>query len=59
MPSRFVPDFVDGVRLVWRRVRAKGRPLWTAENDGHEQAEDAEHYIKGMYVYSTLYTKSL
>jgi len=41
---------------------AKGKTIMdTAENDGDEQAiEDAEHYIiKGMYVYSTLYTKSL
>jgi len=38
----------------------KGKTLMdTAENDGDEQAEDAEHDIKGMYVYSTLYTKSL
>jgi len=34
MRSRFVPYFVDGVRLetgVWRRARAKGRPLWTLQ----------------------------
>jgi len=39
----------------------KGKTIMdTAENDGDEQAiEDAEHYIKGMYISSTLYTKSL
>ncbi len=39
----------------------KGKTIMdTAENDGDEQAiEDAEHCINGMYVYSTLYTKSL
>jgi len=39
---------------------SKALYVLTAENDGDEQAiEDAEHYIKGMYIYSTLYTKSL